>query len=735
MNASGVVCFPLNQNVLIVSFTSHAHPPPTTITLYLRMSNRYAAFMIANVATPPDGGSVGKSNTNTQSRPLPYLYNTTTGNGNGNGNGNSLGEIPPGVVDIDAKSFKSATYDPTYARSICASKRKMELRYVQPSVILTSRDGMQTEINSNMRITLLSWLVKTAEDYRLENSTYHLAVQFLDHALSIINVKRGQFQLLGCACLWLAAKLEELQPPQVNSLVFIADYCFDAEQLMNYEQKLMRLFEYKAAMPTRHYFAMRYVRAAECTPREICLVQYLVELSLYDVNFLQYPMSMVAATAVHLALQQLRPLRVRKGGIGSPGYSHRATEPYVIWTDTLRFYTEYEEIQLIPVLRGLSSLHFSIEQVIDTSEGLKNEMTEGFKNVYRKYDQSAFHHVSLLMSSRPEDARFTTAAAEEAWKQHHHGVIDGSSGVARAPSPSASDTDAAQGNLDFAERIVAPQPAAGAANTVTADSAAAAPDAVRAQHDTAAGENQAQNSTQAMQVCAPKATQTTSHKQMEMSALPAIVPSVNSVLMQNQALGQSQTQAAANPHGQGQGQGQGRGLARSSGSSNASGPARSKRSDSFSASSKGAKPPVASSTRAAAHDATGGGSRGNGNPRIPLGQRSLANSLARGVSQQLQPSKPRGNTAAGVVSEAREVKANGESVSAAKKPDNATSGATPMSTTDRSNSTASSSAQSMHPSASRAHGAQHARQDTSSAVSAASDVPAHALQASKRRRT
>jgi len=206
-------------------------------------------------------------------------------------------------------------------------------------------------------------------------------------------VKRQQFQLLGCACLWLAAKLEELQPPQVENLVFIADCCFDAEQLVNYEQRLLRIFEYKAAMPTRHYFAMRYVRAAQCSPREVSLVQYLVELSLYDVNFLQFPMSLVAATAVHLALQMLRPLRTRRAGVVGPDCPHGATEPYIIWTDTLRFYTEYEELQLIPVMHTLRSLHFCIETLIETSD---------FKNVYRKYDSSAFHNVSQLMSSRPE---------------------------------------------------------------------------------------------------------------------------------------------------------------------------------------------------------------------------------------------------------------------------------------------------------------------------------------------
>ena len=162
------------------------------------------------------------------------------------------GMLPEGVIDVDAPRFATPAYDPTYAMSIYRMKKKQETAFIQADVVCRMVNGMQTEITRNMRITLIDWLVRVAIDYRLESSTYALAIQYLDSALNLISVKKQDFQLLGCACLWLAAKLEELQPPQVDNLTYAAENCFDAEHLVLYEQKLLRIFEFKAAMPTRY---------------------------------------------------------------------------------------------------------------------------------------------------------------------------------------------------------------------------------------------------------------------------------------------------------------------------------------------------------------------------------------------------------------------------------------------------------------------------------------------------
>jgi cyclin A len=74
------------------------------------------------------------------------------------------------------------------------------------------------------RQILLDWHVEVADEFRLGAATLHLAASLVDRALwELPPIARGQLQLLGCACLLLAAKLTEADPIDVDSVVFICD--------------------------------------------------------------------------------------------------------------------------------------------------------------------------------------------------------------------------------------------------------------------------------------------------------------------------------------------------------------------------------------------------------------------------------------------------------------------------------------------------------------------------------
>ena len=70
----------------------------------------------------------------------------------------------------------------------------------------------QTEVNTAMHITLIDWLVKVCVERGLESSTLCLTVHLIDtymHREPAVPTHR--FQLLGCTCLMLAAKLEQVK--------------------------------------------------------------------------------------------------------------------------------------------------------------------------------------------------------------------------------------------------------------------------------------------------------------------------------------------------------------------------------------------------------------------------------------------------------------------------------------------------------------------------------------------
>lgn len=81
----------------------------------------------------------------------------------------------------------------------------------------------QPDINDSMRTILVDWLVEVSEEYRLNGETLYLAVNYIDRFLSFMSVVRAKLQLVGATAILLAAKFEEIYPPEVSEFVYICD--------------------------------------------------------------------------------------------------------------------------------------------------------------------------------------------------------------------------------------------------------------------------------------------------------------------------------------------------------------------------------------------------------------------------------------------------------------------------------------------------------------------------------
>ena len=55
----------------------------------------------------------------------------------------------------------------------------------------------QSDINSAMRTILVDWLIEVADEYKLNDETLFLCIQYIDRFLSTVNVTRSKLQLLG----------------------------------------------------------------------------------------------------------------------------------------------------------------------------------------------------------------------------------------------------------------------------------------------------------------------------------------------------------------------------------------------------------------------------------------------------------------------------------------------------------------------------------------------------------
>lgn len=89
----------------------------------------------------------------------------------------------------------------------------------------------QPDITNGMRSILVDWLVEVSDEFKLEAQTLHLAVTITDRFLSVMSVMRSKLQLVGTASMFIAAKFEEIYPPEIADFVYITDDTYHKGQV------------------------------------------------------------------------------------------------------------------------------------------------------------------------------------------------------------------------------------------------------------------------------------------------------------------------------------------------------------------------------------------------------------------------------------------------------------------------------------------------------------------------
>lgn len=111
-----------------------------------------------------------------------------------------------------------------------------------------------------MRGILVDWLVEVGEEYRLCADTLYLTVNYIDRFLSLHKVARAQLQLVGVTCMWIAAKYEEIYPPNVADFSYITDNTYQKEQMVEMEEVVLKTLQYELTVPTAKAFLRRLLQ-------------------------------------------------------------------------------------------------------------------------------------------------------------------------------------------------------------------------------------------------------------------------------------------------------------------------------------------------------------------------------------------------------------------------------------------------------------------------------------------
>ncbi|XP_045480463.1 cyclin-A2 [Harmonia axyridis] len=161
----------------------------------------------------------------------------------------------------------------------------------------------QPDISHNMRTILVDWLVEVAEEYRLHTETLYLAIYFIDRFLSYMSVVRSKLQLVGTAAMYIAAKYEEVYPPDITEFVYITDDTYTRRQLIRMEHLILKVLQFDLTTPSPcSFIKMMSILVKGDESKVIDLAMYICELGLLEAEpFLEFLPSVLGASSIALA--------------------------------------------------------------------------------------------------------------------------------------------------------------------------------------------------------------------------------------------------------------------------------------------------------------------------------------------------------------------------------------------------------------------------------------------------
>jgi cyclin A len=90
--------------------------------------------------------------------------------------------------------------------------------------------------------------------------------QGCDKYLSMTRINRDQLQLVGISALFIAAKYEEIYPPELYEYATTTDNTYSNEDIMNMESQIIWALNFSISVPSANRFVQWYSRLAELTP-------------------------------------------------------------------------------------------------------------------------------------------------------------------------------------------------------------------------------------------------------------------------------------------------------------------------------------------------------------------------------------------------------------------------------------------------------------------------------------
>ena len=163
--------------------------------------------------------------------------------------------------------------------------------------------GRQSEINEKMRSILVDWLIDVHFKFGFTDETLFMTVSIIDRYLSVEQITRTNFQLLGITALMIACKHEEIDLPKIDDFIYITDNAYKKNEVIKMEfdvlSKLNFAFLYPSPIKFFEYLSFNF----NFEKKQHMMGKYLMESFLLDVKNTKYKPSIISCACAYIVMK------------------------------------------------------------------------------------------------------------------------------------------------------------------------------------------------------------------------------------------------------------------------------------------------------------------------------------------------------------------------------------------------------------------------------------------------
>jgi len=203
------------------------------------------------------------------------------------------------VFDVKKNMEKE---DMVYCFDNYVYERDLEKRHFNPVVESFKVKIQNNDAIGNNRSILVNWMMDVSKTFNMSEKCYYISVSYLDRILGKTDVPNSALQLVGCACLFIASKFEDIEQISSYDLAFVGDNSFTRDELIEMEQLILNALNFEMVTTNAHNFLFFFLRGFNLHEdkeiRETC--ETLLDLSIIPIEFRGYLPSLIALSILNM---------------------------------------------------------------------------------------------------------------------------------------------------------------------------------------------------------------------------------------------------------------------------------------------------------------------------------------------------------------------------------------------------------------------------------------------------